>query len=126
MKGNSYITVSCKDTKKNCGRMIDGKAVGGYAWTSTGWFGYKYHYATLCPVFFTLETLDTLFVERDKEVAGGDTSKVTDMDWMKSTGQFFLHEMMHTDLIGQPHSKYHPGQSNPLSTFRYSYDDSQR
>jgi hypothetical protein len=29
-----YITMSCKDTKKLCNEKIDGKSVGGYAWTS--------------------------------------------------------------------------------------------
>jgi len=47
----AYITVSCKDTKKLCGKKIDGKAAGDYAWTYTGWLDY-YHYITLCGQFF--------------------------------------------------------------------------
>jgi hypothetical protein len=104
IQGNSYITTSCKDTKTQCNIKIDGKAVGGYAWTYSGWFGY-YHYITLCTTFFTIDTLDTQLQQREAELAAGGTSKVTDMRYLKSTGQFFLHEMMHTQLVGQPHSK---------------------
>jgi len=57
------------------------------------------------PAFFTVDTLDTQLQQREAELAAGDTSKVTDMRYLKSTGQFFLHEMMHTQLVGQPHSK---------------------
>jgi hypothetical protein len=51
-----YITVSCRDTKNWCGRVEEGKGVGGYAWTTSGWFAY-YHYITLCPLFFTADGL---------------------------------------------------------------------
>ena len=34
---NEYITVSCTDSKNWCGKKIDGKAVGGYAWSYHGW-----------------------------------------------------------------------------------------
>lgn len=30
---SEYITMSCKDTKNLCGLKIEGKSVGGYAWT---------------------------------------------------------------------------------------------
>jgi hypothetical protein len=101
----AYITVSCKDTKSLCGKMIDGKAVGGYAWTYNGWLAY-YHYITLCPPFFGLDTLDTKIGEVEKDLASGSTKLASDMTWLKSTGQFFLHEMMHTRVADggvEPH-----------------------
>jgi hypothetical protein len=100
-----YITMSCKDTKNYCGKKIDNKAVGGYAWTYSGWFGY-YHYITLCPTFFTLETLDTKLQQVESDLASGSTKTATDMTWLRTTGQFFLHEIMHTRLADggvEPH-----------------------
>ncbi|KAI9747701.1 MAG: hypothetical protein M4579_007409, partial [Chaenotheca gracillima] len=102
VKTNSYITTSCKDTKNYCNIRRGGKAVGGYGWTYKGILG-SYHYITLCPPFFTVETLETQVKARREELARGDTSRVTDMRYLQTTGQYFLHEMMHTDLIGKPH-----------------------
>jgi hypothetical protein len=94
-----YITVSCQDTKNQCGRTVQGKAVGGYGWSAKeGWFGYTYHYITLCPPFFTLETLATKLNQVTEELGRGVTRMATDMAWLRTTGQYFLHEMMHTNL----------------------------
>lgn len=101
----AYITVSCTDTKNLCGKMIDGKAVGGYAWTYSGWVAY-YHYITVCPVFFQLDTLSSKMEEVEKDLASGSTKMASDMTWLRNTGQFFLHEMMHTRLVDggiEPH-----------------------
>jgi hypothetical protein len=92
-----YITVSCKDTKKQCNQMIAGKGVGGYAWTYSGWV-YYYHYITLCPLFFSPDTLDTKIADVERDVASGSTKFATDMTWLQNTGQFFLHELMHTRI----------------------------
>ena len=100
-----YITTSCKDTKGLCGRTIEGKSVGGYAWTYNGWFAY-YHYITLCPTFFTLETLSDKVEEIEADLASGKTEKASDMRYLSNTGQFFLHEMMHTRVADggvEPH-----------------------
>jgi hypothetical protein len=101
-----YITVSCQDTKNQCGRLIDRKAVGGYGWSAQGWLGYWYHYITLCPPFFSLETLDTKLNDVEQELANGVTRMAKDMTWLRTTGQFLLHEMMHTRLADggvEPH-----------------------
>lgn len=100
-----YITVSCKDTKGLCGRKIEGKAVGGYAWTYSGWASY-YYYITLCPTFFELETLNTKINVVEQELASGSTRMAKDMTWLTSSGQFLLHEMMHTRIADggvEPH-----------------------
>jgi hypothetical protein len=100
-----YITVSCKDTKKQCNQMIAGKGVGGYAWTYSGWV-YYYHYITLCPLFFSLDTLDTKIADVERDLASGSTKFATDMTWLQNTGQFFLHELMHTRIANgadEPH-----------------------
>lgn len=52
-----YITISCKDTKNFCGREMDAKKVGGYAWTLDSVLGW-YHYITFCPLYFSLDKLD--------------------------------------------------------------------
>ena len=49
------IIVNCRDSKSLCESNKNDKAVGGYAWTLNGWFGY-YHYIVLCP-FLLLWTL---------------------------------------------------------------------
>jgi len=54
--------------------QMDGEAVGGYMWTYSGWFGY-----------FTVDTLDTQLQQLETELAAGDTSKATDMRYLKST-----------------------------------------
>ncbi|KAL9098006.1 MAG: hypothetical protein Q9163_006243 [Psora crenata] len=79
-----YITVSCKDTKNLCGQTINGKA---------------------CPSFFTLDTLDKKLNDVEQELGSGSKRIATDMTWLRSTGQFFLHEMMHTRIASgdEPH-----------------------
>jgi hypothetical protein len=94
---NVFITASCKDTQNICGPKQEGKGVGGYAWTYNGWLGY-HHYITLCPPFFTLDTLATKIQDVEADLASGSTKMAKDMSWLKSTGQFFLHEMMHTRI----------------------------
>lgn len=42
----------------------------------------------------------------EEELSRGITEKASLARWQKSTGQMFLHEMMHLDSVGQPHSKY--------------------
>jgi len=70
--GNDYITVSYKDTKNYCNKIINGKAVGGYAWTYSGWLFY-YHYITLWSAFFSLDTLATKIGDVEKDLASGST-----------------------------------------------------
>lgn len=101
----AYITVSCNDTKKLCPKTIGGKGVGGYAWTYPGWFGY-YYYITVCPVFFTIDTLSSKINDVQQELASGSTRMATDMTWLRTTGEVFLHELMHTRIADggvEPH-----------------------
>ncbi len=102
----TYITVSYKNAKSVCDQTIEIKAVGGYAWTYNGWLAY-YHYITLCPTFFYLDTLDTKINGVRQELASDTTTMAKDMTWLRSTGQFFLHEMMHTRIASgsvEPHN----------------------
>lgn len=102
---SAYITTSCKDTKNLCKLKINGKAVAGYAWTYNGWWAY-YHYITLCPPFFTLDSLSKKIGEIEEDLASGSTTKAGDMRYLRSTGQFFLLEMMHTRIADgrvEPH-----------------------
>lgn len=71
--------------------------MGGYAWTLNGWTGY-YHYITLCPPFFTLDALEKKFSDLEREIASRDITKAQDMNWLHTSGSFFLHEMMHTRI----------------------------
>ncbi|KAF4304349.1 hypothetical protein GTA08_BOTSDO08340 [Botryosphaeria dothidea] len=98
------IITSCKDTKGWCGKEIDGKGVGGYAWTYHGWTGW-YHYITLCPNFFGLDTFEEKIEFIEDQIQKGDFHYAEEAEWLKNQGQFFLHEMMHLDSIGQPHVK---------------------
>ncbi|KAN0087078.1 hypothetical protein V8E54_000766 [Elaphomyces granulatus] len=116
-----YITVSCKDTKSLCGKMIDGKAVGSYAWTYNGWFA-NYHYITLCP---PLDTLDTKIGEVEKDLAsdGGVELHIIDEyvvpipDGEKPVTQCWL---MLSDTTG--YFPGVPGKNNP-STAQDDFDD---
>jgi hypothetical protein len=73
LKVNKFdITTSCKDIKNWCRLKVEGKAVGGYAWTYDGWFGYKYFYITPCPVFFTLDTLEQKTTQIEDGMQRGD------------------------------------------------------
>ena len=93
-----YITVSFKDTKNLYKLKIDGKAVGGYTWIYSGWFGY-YHNIILCPTSFTIDTLVTKLEQVEEELSRGITKMASDMSWLNNQGQFFLHEMIHTRLV---------------------------
>lgn len=98
------ILVSCNDRKGWCDIQRDGKGVGGYGWTYKGWFGY-YHYVTMCPIFFTMDTMEERITAIEADLARGENKSATSADWQKHTGQAFLHEMMHLDAVGKPHSK---------------------
>jgi len=98
------IILSCKDTKNWCPIQKDGKSVGGYAWTYNGWFGY-YHYITMCAPFFRSDDLEYKIKQIEDELAKGETKMASKAEWQKNTGQMFLHEMMHLNSTGQPHSK---------------------
>lgn len=103
---SEYITVSCTDTKKQCGRRVgDNKSVGGYAWTYSGWRAY-YYYITLCPPFFTIDSLNHKMDDVRDALQRGDTRYATDMNWLRTTAQYFLHEMMHLRIANgksEPH-----------------------
>ncbi|KAF3810368.1 hypothetical protein GCG54_00000413 [Colletotrichum gloeosporioides] len=96
------IIASCKDTKGWC-KAITGGSVGGYAWTEKGWFGYTFQHITLCPIYFGLDSLEGKFEMIEEALARGDTTYAEIADWQKNKGQYFLHEMMHLDAVGQPH-----------------------
>ncbi|KAF2850713.1 hypothetical protein T440DRAFT_396568 [Plenodomus tracheiphilus IPT5] len=96
------IILSCRDTKSYCSIQKDGKSVGGYAWTYNGWFGY-YYYITMCAPFFQTDDLMGKIDLIEKEMAEGNPQKAQEAVWQKSTGQMFLHEMMHLDSVGTPH-----------------------
>lgn len=74
-------------------------------WTEKGWFGYTFQHITLCPIYFGLDSLEEKFEMIGKALARGDTTYAEIADWQKNKGQYFLHEMMHLDAVGQPHSK---------------------
>lgn len=96
-----YITVRCKDTKSYCGRRIDGTAVGGYAWTYSGFITTSPSARPSSPW-----TLGTNINEVEQELASGSTRMAKDRTWLRSTGQFFLHELMHTHIANgddEPH-----------------------
>jgi hypothetical protein len=97
---SEYVTLSCNDPEQRCNQKIgNGKIVGGYASTRSGWFGY-YHYITFCPPFFTLSNLDSKIEEARK-----DKAVATDMRYLRNTGQYFLHELMHLRAIYNPEPK---------------------
>ncbi|OBU01701.1 hypothetical protein VE01_00417 [Pseudogymnoascus verrucosus] len=57
----------------------------------------------MCPTFFSTSTLNRKFEEMQGEMAKGNVDIMRDARYFFTSGHMFLHEMMHTDLIGQPH-----------------------
>jgi hypothetical protein len=100
------IILGCNDKKGTCGVKKDGKSVGGYAFTYNGWFGYKYYYIVMCVPFWQSDDLMYKTDQIEEELAKGNIEKANQAVWQKSSGQTFLHEMMHLDSVGQPHSKF--------------------
>ncbi|RAR16231.1 Metalloproteases (zincins), catalytic [Stemphylium lycopersici] len=99
-------------------RIVDGKAVGGYAWTSKGWFGYYYYYITMCNPFFQSDDLMAKIDQIENQLNEGDTEMAKQAVWQKNSGHMFLHEMMHLGSVGQPEigdQRVGPGQSAPLA-----------
>ena len=95
----TYITISCKDIKNYCGKKSeDSKTIGDYGWIDNGWWGY-YHYITLCPSFFTVDNLTEQIEKIEKELSRGEKKMATDMRYLQTTGQYFLHELTHTRLV---------------------------
>ncbi|KAH0350013.1 hypothetical protein KCU81_g2830, partial [Aureobasidium melanogenum] len=93
----AYITMSCKDPKNKCSMDMRGKTIGGYAWSVNGWFGW-YNYIAFCPPFFTLDDLGEKLNLVEQGLASGNTKYARDMNWLGTTGSYFLHEMMHTRI----------------------------
>ncbi|OAL45486.1 hypothetical protein IQ07DRAFT_648187 [Pyrenochaeta sp. DS3sAY3a] len=96
------IILNCKDKKNYCPIRKDGKAVGGYASSYKGYFGYWYYYITACDPFFKSDDLMYKIDQIEEELSEGITEKATLARWQKNTGQMFLHEMMHLDSVGTP------------------------
>ena len=100
------IIVTCNDVRDRCeevdknGRLL---RVGGYAWTQKGYFGYRYQHINLCPIYFNLESLEEKFEFIEEQLKNGNKDYAASADWHKNRGQYFLHEMMHLDIVGQPH-----------------------
>ncbi|KAH5711875.1 hypothetical protein HBI64_042700 [Parastagonospora nodorum] len=97
------IYVTCSDPKNYCNIQKDGKNIGGYAYAVKGWFGYMYYYIAACAPFFTMDDLDTKINQIEKDLRNGNLNSATRAVWQKNIGQVFLHEMMHLDVVGQPH-----------------------
>lgn len=93
----AYVTLSCKDPKNWCHKRMDDKSIGGYAWTVEGWLAW-YHYIAFCPPFFTLDNLDEKLNFIEQELSSGNTKYASQLDWLSTTGSYFLHEMMHTRI----------------------------
>lgn len=59
----------------------------------------------MCQPFFQSDDLMYKIDQIEKELAEGKTEKAADATWHINTGQMFLHEMMHLNATGKPHSK---------------------
>lgn len=112
-----YITISCNDPEKMCGKSSQRKAVGGYAKTVSDWSGH-YHFISLCQPFFSLDSLDTKLKQIQKDLQSGVAKQAEDMSWLQTTGQVFLHEMMHLSIANgadEPHITDEWYECNPGS-----------
>ena len=100
------VVLSCKDASKEklCGQRRESKRVGGYASTYKGWFSTTY-YITLCPIWFKLESLEDKTWEVEEQIHKGDLKYAQQAGYQKNQGQYFLHEMIHLEAVGDPHSK---------------------
>lgn len=103
---NTYITVSCNDIEEDCIPKGRGKSTGGVAVTKRGWFRHVDHRILLCLIFFGAPNLEETLDEVETDLRKHDTEMAEDMDWLKNTGQLFLHEMMNLGFANgksEPH-----------------------
>jgi hypothetical protein len=52
-----------------------------------------------------MQSLEDKIEEIERDLRDQNTNSATRAIWQKSTGQTFLHEMMHLEAIGQPKSE---------------------
>jgi hypothetical protein len=52
-----------------------------------------------------MDSLEDKIEEIEKDLRDKNTNSATRAVWQKNTGQAFLHEMMHLNVVGQPHSE---------------------
>ena len=101
------IYFHCKDVRNSCSKGRNGKGVGGYAYEYRNWggLGVMTYHIVLCDVYFTLDNLESKQELIEEQLAKGETKYASEAEWQKNTGQYLLHEMMHLNTVGQPHSK---------------------
>jgi hypothetical protein len=92
--GGKRISVYCEvdqPSKKNykCGNAVGGVPIGGYATNLGG-----KNKIVFCEGFFRVPNLDTI-----KQQLTQYTSRQNDVQWAKSTGHMFFHEMTHLSII---------------------------
>lgn len=80
----------------------------GYAWTTKHWFWWNSHHINMCSPFYTFSDIagKKRFLRDAFKGVDGSYDKyhkyASDLTWLQVSGTPFLHEMMHTDLIGDP------------------------
>jgi hypothetical protein len=107
---NNYITLTCNDSRNQCGKKFNGKSVGGYTYTKTHWLWWDWHYINMYDIFFTgVKDFDERVNEIRDNVGNGNYQYADDASWLQTTGSYLVHEMMHSKLIDNsppdPHSK---------------------
>ncbi len=105
----------------------DYQAFAGYAWTKEHWFWWNSYHINMCDVFYTMSTIAKTkkFLRNAFEGPGGSYDNYKkfagDLTWLQVTGTTMLHEMMHTDLIGNPGPHIDDEWVNPEKTGTKAY-----
>ena len=105
---STRIYVHCDDPKKWCGKIEEGKQIGGYAWTvSHALWWWNYH-IQMCEPFYGQQNL-----AQAHDLVNGptDANKTAgELAYLQTTGSLIIHEMMHTAYIANsppdPWSEY--------------------
>lgn len=67
----------------------------------------------MCDTYYTLDTLKVKLGITEADLRIGNTKYAKEAVYQKHLGLYFLHEMMHLDSVGIPHSKELPDSPTP-------------
>jgi hypothetical protein len=101
----SYITITCQDPEGYCKRgLMQGKAIGGYAW-DVDWTFWTYGHINMCDPYYTLADISGKMDDLNGWRKERAIDKLQNMRYYQTSGQYLVHEMMHLRSTYSPEPK---------------------
>ncbi|KAL6714791.1 hypothetical protein ACLMJK_007051 [Lecanora helva] len=94
---STRIYVHCDDPKGWCNDQVEGKPIGGYAWTIKHWFWWWDYHINMCKPFYTQQNIGNVHDNVDNPRDGKETAGK--LAYLQTTGSLIIHEMMHTAYV---------------------------